>query len=110
MQLDIRHDPDANRFHAPIHDPQPDAEGAGPVEMANMGLVLSYRHNGDDVLDLRSTLVPPHLRGQGLGSTLVQHALDYARENGMRVIPSCPFVARYIEDHPEYQDLVVENH
>ena len=107
MQIDIRHDSDAHRFHAPIHDPDPDHDG-DPVEMANMGLVLSYRQVGDEVVDLRSTLVPPHLRQRGLGKKLVQHALDWARENDKKVIPSCPFVARYIEEHPEYQELVCQ--
>ena len=105
MQIDIRHDPDANRFHAPIHDPDPDGDG-GPVEMANMGLVLSYRQLGPKLVDMRSTLVPAHLRHQGLGGQMVKRALDWARENDMEVIPSCPFVASWIEEHPEYQELV----
>jgi predicted GNAT family acetyltransferase len=78
------------------------------VEIANMGVVLSYRQMANDVVDFRSTLVPAHLRGRGLGSELVRHGLDWARQKGLRVIPSCPFVARYIERHPEYQDLVFE--
>jgi predicted GNAT family acetyltransferase len=105
MQIEIRHDPDASRFHSPIHDPNPDGDG-GPVEMANMGMVLSYREISPKLIDLRSTLVPAHLRGRGLGSQMVRHALDWARENEIQVVPSCPFVARFIEDHPEYQDLV----
>jgi predicted GNAT family acetyltransferase len=108
MQIDIRHDRDATRFHAPIHDDEPDRADAGAVEMANMGMVLSYRQVAEGVIDLRSTLVPPHLRGRGLGGQLVRHALDWAREHDTKVIPSCPFVARFIEDHPEYQDLVFQ--
>ena len=107
MQIDIRHDPDTNRFQAAIHEPDQGEQGS-PVAMANLGLVLSYRQVARDVIDLRSTLVPPHLRHRGLGSSLVRHALDWTRTNKMRVIPSCPFVARFIEQHPEYQDLVFE--
>jgi uncharacterized protein len=106
MQMDIQHDPEANRFHVPAHEAG-DREG-GPVEMADRGVVLSYRQVAPDVVDLRSTLVPPHLRRNGFGTRLVRHALEWARDNGMRVIPSCPFVASFIERHPEYQELVFE--
>jgi uncharacterized protein len=47
--------------------------------------------------------------GHGLGSTLVRHVLDEARERGFEVIPVCPFVRAYIAGHlDEYVDLVPE--
>src|SRR3954449_1347814 len=47
--------------------------------------------------------------GHGLGSTLVRHVLDDAREHRLEVIPVCPFVRAYIADHLEqYVDLVPE--
>jgi len=39
-------------------------------------------------------------------ATLARGALDSARERGLAVVPSCPFVASYITKHPEYADLV----
>jgi uncharacterized protein len=44
--------------------------------------------------------------GQGLASTLVAGALDDIRKRGLRIVPICPFVERYIERHKEYDDLV----
>jgi uncharacterized protein len=52
------------------------------------------------------TEVDPAFEGQGLGSALVKSALDDARARGLRVVPLCPFVAAYVERHPEYDDLV----
>ena len=47
--------------------------------------------------------------GHGLGSTLIRHVLDDARERGVEVIPVCPFVRAYIAEHlAEYVDLVPE--
>ena len=43
--------------------------------------------------------------GQGLGSRLARESLDDVRKRGLRVVPACPFYARYIRTHPEYQDL-----
>ena len=44
--------------------------------------------------------------GQGHAGTLARSALDDARSRGLSVVPSCPYVASYIEKHPEYADLV----
>ncbi len=47
--------------------------------------------------------------GQGLGSVLARGALDAARAEGVPIVPLCPFIAAYVERHPEYQDLVDED-
>ena len=52
------------------------------------------------------TEVDSEYQGQGLASQLAKAALDDAREQGLRVVPTCPFIADYIEKHPEYADLV----
>ena len=57
-------------------------------------------------IELPHTVVDPELRGSGLGAKLVQSALDDIRDTTeLRVIPTCPFVAKWILKHPEYQDL-----
>ena len=56
------------------------------------------------------TEVDEALEGRGLGGALVGTALDDARREGLEVVPLCPFVAAYIERHPEYQDLVAANY
>ena len=45
----------------------------------------------------------------GLGTALVQGALDDMRARGLRVVPVCPFVITYIRRHPEYADLVSDD-
>ena len=67
---------------------------------------LSYYPAGEGVLDYASTFVPERLRGRGIASAVVREALEYARERGYRVIPSCWFVKGYIERHPEYAGVV----
>ena len=51
--------------------------------------------------------VDRRFRGQGLGNELAQRTLDLIRSRGERVEPLCPFFARYVSDHPEYDDIVV---
>ena len=68
---------------------------------------LEYRL-GRYTLDLVHTEVPEELQDQGIGSSLVDAALNHARANGLKVIPSCPFVAAYVERHPEWEDIIVD--
>ena len=52
------------------------------------------------------TEVPKELEGQGIGSRLAQGALELARANGLKVVAKCPFIAAYLRNHPEFQDLL----
>jgi uncharacterized protein len=67
---------------------------------------LEYTIAGN-VLGLLHTEVPAKLRGQGLSSSLAETALQYARENRLKVDVICPSVNDYIAKHPEYSDLVL---
>jgi uncharacterized protein len=60
----------------------------------------------DGAIVLPHTVVPPAFEGRGVGSALATAALSYARDHGLKVKPSCPFIAGYIKRHPEWQDLV----
>ena len=59
-----------------------------------------------DTVVFTHTEVLPADEGQGLAGRLVSHALDVTRDTGMKVVARCPYVARYIERHPGYQDLL----
>jgi uncharacterized protein len=88
----VRHEPDRSRFVV-------DLDGE------DQRATSSYQRDGD-TMTLTSTHVPGSAEGRGVGSALARAALDHARAGGLRVVPNCPFMASYIERHPEYQDLV----
>jgi uncharacterized protein len=67
--------------------------------------VAAYQLEGDTIV-FTHTRVPPAIEGQGVGSRLIRGALDAARDEGLKVVPQCPFVAAYIDKHPEYRDLL----
>lgn len=66
---------------------------------------VSYRHS-PGIVSLDHTEVPSALGGRGVGSALARGTLDLVRSEGLKVIPHCPFIAAYIDKHPEYRDLV----
>jgi hypothetical protein len=70
-----------------------------------------YRDGGDPdgrVRVLTHAEVPVPLRGAGVGAQLVGGALDLMRSRGEKVVPSCPYVARFIQRHAQYADLLAQ--
>jgi len=59
-------------------------------------------------LELYHTYVPERFRGQGIAAKLAEEALNYAKLENIKVVPTCSYIAVYIERHPEYRGLLVE--
>lgn len=68
--------------------------------------LIRYRKEADGTLNLFHTEVPDEFEGRGVGSQLVEAALEQIKADNIKINPSCPFVAAYIKRHSEYQDLV----
>jgi predicted GNAT family acetyltransferase len=60
----------------------------------------------DGVTVMPHTVIGEQFGGRGLGTQLVQGALDDLRERGDKIVPLCPMVKKFIEKHPDYADLV----
>jgi predicted GNAT family acetyltransferase len=63
--------------------------------------VLQYQYGNDGALVLVHTEVPPAFRRRGIATRLVGAALDFAIDHHLVVIPVCPFVRAYLQQHPE---------
>ena len=66
--------------------------------------LLQYRPS-DNAIALLHTEVPPPLEGRGIASALATAAFEYARSHNLRVVVICPYVARWLEKHPDQRDL-----
>ena len=91
MEVEVQNDEKGRQFHAEV-----DGHRAH----------LDYVKQKDGTWNLVHTEVDPALRGKGVGEALVRHALEMARSGGFKIIPSCPFVKKFLAHHPEYRDLV----
>ena len=89
--MNIRHEPENHRF---------------VVKIGDALALLEYSSVDDQTLEYSHTFVPLALRGQGIASDLTAYALQYALDNQFAVIPSCPFVATFIQSNPKYRKLV----
>lgn len=87
----VQHRPDNQRFEAML-----DGEVAG---------YISYEM-GDGVIDLQHTIVDDKFGGRGVGGALAKGTIDQIRDqSGLKVIPTCPFLAKWFDKNPEYSDL-----
>ncbi|EKD32549.1 MAG: hypothetical protein ACD_77C00058G0003 [uncultured bacterium] len=83
-------------------------EAADRFEYESEGVIAYIQYDlFDKVMDLTHTIVPGALEGRGIGGMLVKHALEYARENGYKVKPTCWFVDKFIKKFKGYEDLLI---
>jgi predicted GNAT family acetyltransferase len=75
------------------------------IRIGEYAALLAFHIRGT-VLSLNHTEVPSALRGKGLADALARTALEYAQSHRLTVNPYCPFVAKFIQRHQEYQALV----
>ena len=88
-KLNVRHNEALRRFE---------------VEYEGRLSELTYERR-DGAIRYLHTGVPRELEGHGIAGRLAEAALEYARAEGLRVVPLCPYVRRYVQDHPEFADL-----
>ena len=70
---------------------------------------LAYRQRKGRIA-FTHTNVNPAYEGRGFGGRLAEAALADARRQGLTVVPLCPFIAWYIEQHPEHGNLVAADY
>ena len=58
------------------------------------------------VLSLTHTEVPKDLGGKGVASELTENVLLQIEQRGLKVIPVCPFIEKYIDKHPEWKSIL----
>jgi predicted GNAT family acetyltransferase len=75
------------------------------VEDDNVIGIAEYHPDGDTLV-FPHTEITPRLRGNGMGDRLVRGALDDVRRRGAKVRAACWFVREFIDDNPDYADLV----
>lgn len=66
---------------------------------------LTYFKTGD-TMTIDHTEVDEKLRDEGIGQDMVKAAVEYARENGLKIKAVCPYAKKVIETTPEFQDVL----
>lgn len=92
MPVEVQHNPAQHRFEVHVGD------HVAELRYQRTGDVIAYTH----------TEVPPALEGQGIAGQMAKYALDYAKDNNLRIQPLCPYVAKYVQRHHDWDDFLVQ--
>lgn len=88
----VQHDAELSRYTLVL-----DGEPAGLADYRIVGQEIRFTH----------TEIDPAKREHGLAGILVEEALDDVRTStDLTVVADCPYVADWIDQHAEYQDLL----
>ncbi|KMY53959.1 hypothetical protein AC623_08260 [Bacillus sp. FJAT-27231] len=68
---------------------------------------LTYVPAGDKQIEVNHTYVSDSLRGQGVGGKLIEEAVHLAREQNMKIIPTCSYAKAKLEES-QYKDIVAK--
>ena len=94
MATEVRHHPEESRYEI-----LQDGRVVGIAEYVDRGDVLVFHH----------TEIDAALRSNGLGADLVRGALDDVRARGLTIVATCWYVAEFVDEHPEFRDLVAHD-
>jgi predicted GNAT family acetyltransferase len=67
---------------------------------------MTFVFAGEDKFIINHTEVNPGNEGKGFGKQMVAKAVEYARENGIKIIPLCPFAKSIFDKVPEFRDVL----
>jgi uncharacterized protein len=91
--VDVRENKDLRRYEVVVGE-----EVAG---------FAAYRVR-DGLTVITHSEVAPRYRGQGLANQLAAGTLDLLRASGATVVPACPFFAKYVSEHHEWDDILAD--
>jgi uncharacterized protein len=67
---------------------------------------MTFSMAGVNKMIIDHTEVNPDYKGSGIGRKLVMTAVLYARENGIKIIPLCPFAKSVFDKTIEIHDVL----
>lgn len=67
---------------------------------------MTFVFAGEDKIIIDHTEVNPGNEGKGFGKKMLARAVEYAREQGIKIIPLCPFAKSVFDKVPEFRDVL----
>jgi len=93
--VEVRENPERHRFDILVDGRQ-----------AGFSMYTSAAENPDDQRIFYHTVIDDAFGGRGLAGMLTRGALATTVEQGHRIVPVCPYVARWLRGHDDFADSV----
>jgi len=90
-----------------IQHQQNETKGLFFIELDHKNIAeMTYVMAGTDKMIIDHTEVSPTLSGKGIGKQLVKEAVNFARQQKIKIMPLCPFAKAIFEKELDYQDVL----
>lgn len=63
---------------------------------------LLYKNISKTEISIYHTFTPEEDRGRGIAAQLATAAFKFAKENGLKVRPDCPYIPNFLQKHKEW--------
>lgn len=90
--VDVIHDEKRGRFFVAVNGQE---EGK-----------MTFVYAGPDTIIIDHTEVNPGNEGKNFGKKMFLKAIDFAREESLKIIPLCPFAKKMFDKMPEVHDVL----
>jgi uncharacterized protein len=90
---------DLPESHLVVHN---ESQNRFEIALGKQVAFAEYRIDGNRMV-FTHTEVPSPFRGQGIAKKLVLAGFDVASERNLQIVPLCSYVARVLQDHPEFR-------
>lgn len=94
MEVKIKENTEKKRFEA---------------EVENRIALIEYIR-AEDKMYLTHTEVPTELEGKGIASSMARQVLQRIKDENLKLVPLCPFIASYIKRHPEWKEILAKGY
>jgi uncharacterized protein len=91
--MEVKHDKDQQKFYFIKDDKE---------------CYVKYLMDDSKTFNILKVFVHPDLRNQGIAGKITKVALDYAKDNNLKVIPTCSYAEHFIIRNKEYRELLFE--
>ena len=79
----------------------------GDSDTSNMAKI-TWVSGGENIIVVNHTFVDPSLRGQNVAGRLLAKVIEMAREENLKIVPTCSYVVAKMTRNDEYHDILLK--
>lgn len=68
---------------------------------------ITWVSGGENIIVVNHTFVDPSLRGQNIAGRLLAEVIKMAREENLKIVPTCSYVVAKMTRNDEYKDVLL---
>lgn len=69
--------------------------------------IMTYSWSGESKIIIEHTEVYTEFEGEGIGRKLVNEAVEFARQENLKIIPECSYAKHVLESDNDFSDVLI---